>query len=255
MRGGPGAGSAGRPPARARKPRTRCGKLGIARRARLAPRTFRNALPSDLALALPLRGLVIGFTIAMAVGPITLLVIRRTIDHGGIYGFTSGLGVAAADATYGGIAAFGLTAVTALLVSAHTLLGILGGAIIVLIGLRTMRARPTGAAQDAARPGLLGAFASIYGLTMTNPLTIILYAGVFAAIGLGAGGGFVDAAILTLAVLVGSTLWWVVLCGIVAWVRGRISPDVLLWVNRISGAALVAFGALAVLGAVAPGTA
>ena len=197
-------------------------------------------------LALPLRGLVIGFTIAAAVGPITLLVIRRTVDHGGVYGFASGLGVATADATYGGIAAFGLTALTGLLVSGQLLLGIVGGAVIVLLGIRTMLARPSGPAIDAERPGLVGGFASIYALTMTNPLTIVLYAGVFAGIGLAAGSSYADAAILTLAVWVGSALWWVVLCSVVAWVRGRVSANALLWVNRISGAALVVFGILAI---------
>ena len=201
----------------------------------------------ELALPLPIRGLIIGFTIAAAVGPITLLVIRRTIDHGGIYGFASGLGVATADATYGGIAAFGLTAVTTVLVSSHVLLGIVGGAIIVVIGLRTIVARPSGPATDAERPGVVGAFASIYGLTMTNPLTIVLYAGVFAGIGLAAGSSFLDAAILTLAVWLGSALWWVCLCAPVAWLRERVSTRILLWVNRVSGAALVAFGVIAVV--------
>ena len=203
----------------------------------------------ELALPLPIRGLIIGFTIAMAVGPITLLVIRRTIDHGGVYGFASGLGVATADATYGGVAAFGLTAITSVLVASHTVLGIVGGVIIALIGLRTMLARPTGPAVDAERPGLIGAFASIYALTMTNPLTIVLYAGVFAGIGLSAGAGFVDALVLTLAVWLGSTLWWVVLCTPVAWLRERVSTGILLWVNRLSGAALVLFGGFAVFGA------
>src|SRR3954451_2935642 len=88
------------------------GRLGLTR----APERAIDA-PVELALALPIRGLVIGFTIAAAVGPITLLVVRRTIDHGGVYGFAAGLGVASADATYGAIAAFGLTAITSLLVS------------------------------------------------------------------------------------------------------------------------------------------
>ncbi|HEX3264489.1 MAG TPA: LysE family transporter [Candidatus Limnocylindrales bacterium] len=200
-------------------------------------------------LSLPLRSLLIGFTIAMAVGPITLLVVRRTIEHGGVYGLVSGLGVAAADATYGGVAAFGLAALTTLLVSVHALLGLVGGAVIVLIGLRTIRTRPIDPAAEAERPGLVGAFASIYALTMTNPLTIVLYAGVFAAIGLGVGGGFLDAAVATAAILLGSGLWWVVLCAVVAWVRGRVSATALLWVNRVSGAALVAFGVLALLAA------
>ena len=200
-----------------------------------------------LDLSIPIRGFIFGLTIAAAVGPITLLVIRRTIDHGGIYGFASGLGVALADATYGGIAAFGLTAVTALLVSGHTLLGLIGGGIIVILGLRTIFAPPPHAATDHERPGLVGAFASIYALTMTNPLTIILYAGVFASMGLTGNASFVDAAAVTLGVWLGSTAWWVILCSFLAWVRGRVSTRAMLWVNRLSGAALVVFGALAIV--------
>jgi threonine/homoserine/homoserine lactone efflux protein len=200
-------------------------------------------------LPLPIRGFVVGLTIAAAVGPITLLVIRRTIAHGGLYGFASGLGVAAADATYAGVAAFGLTAITSVLVSGHVLLGLVGGAVIAFMGLRTMRARPSGPAADTERPGMTGAFASIYALTMTNPLTIVLYAGVFAGIGLVAGSSFLDAGIVTLAAWLGSTAWWVILCAIVGWARGRVSTTALLWVNRISGAALVVFGVVAILGA------
>lgn len=199
-------------------------------------------------LPLPLRGLIVGFTIAAAVGPITLLVIRRTIAHGGRYGFASGLGVATADASYAAVAAFGLTAITSVLVSGHVLLGVVGGAVIAIMGLRTMAARPTGPATDAERPGMVGAFASIYALTMTNPLTIVLYAGVFAGIGLVAGSSFVDAAVLTLAAWLGSTAWWVILCSIVGWARGRVSTTALLWVNRISGAALVVLGVYAIVG-------
>jgi threonine/homoserine/homoserine lactone efflux protein len=205
----------------------------------------------ELELPLALRGLVLGLTIAAAVGPITLLVIRRTIDHGGVYGFGSGLGVAAADGTYAAIAAFGLTAITSLLLSAHTLLGVLGGAVIAIVGARTILSRPAEAAPDLARPGLVGAALSMFGLTMTNPLTIILYASVFAGIGLAASASFVDAAVLTLAVLAGSTLWWAILCSVVAWVRERVSTTALLWVNRISGAALVLFGVTAIVSAFA----
>jgi threonine/homoserine/homoserine lactone efflux protein len=203
----------------------------------------------DLALPLPIRGLIIGFTIAAAVGPISLLVIRRTIEHGGTYGFASGLGVATADATYGAIAAFGLTAVTSVLVSGKLLLGIVGGVIIALLGVRTMLSRPGEVAREAERPGLAGAFASIYALTMTNPMTILSFAAVFAALGLAVDASFLDAATLTLGVWAGSTLWWVVLTGIVTWLRERVSTRVLLWVNRISGAALVIFGIVAVAAA------
>lgn len=205
----------------------------------------------ELALPLPIRGLIIGFTIAAAVGPISFLVIRRTIEHGGIYGFASGLGVATADASYGAIAAFGLTAVTAVLVSGKLVLGIVGGAIIALLGVRTMLSRPGAVARDAVRPGLPGAFASIYALTMTNPMTILSFAAVFAALGLAVGASFLDATVLTLGVWAGSTLWWIVLTAIVTSLRERVSTGALVWVNRTSGAALVAFGIVAVAVALA----
>lgn len=201
---------------------------------------------------LPLRSLIIGFTIAATVGPITLLVVRRTIEHGRVYGLASGLGVAMADASYAGIAAFGLTAVTSLLVSGRVLLGVVGGIVIVLLGIRIMRTRPAGVARDVERPGLLGAFASIYGLTMTNPLTILIFAAVFAGLGFASGSSYVDAAIITLSVWAGSALWWVVLTGVVAWARERVSTRALVWVNRVSGAALVVFGAFAVIAVLRP---
>jgi threonine/homoserine/homoserine lactone efflux protein len=195
------------------------------------------------------RGLAVGFTIAAAVGPISLLTIRRTIAHGRVYGLVSGLGVASADASYGAVAAFGLTAITAVLVGARTALALVGGAFLVWLAIRTIRARPAeGAAETEERPGLPAAFLSIYGLTMTNPMTILSFAGIFAGLGL-AGRGGLDAALLTLGVFLGSSLWWVVLTAVVGRLRGRITPRVLVWINRISGSVLLGFGAVAILAA------
>jgi threonine/homoserine/homoserine lactone efflux protein len=193
------------------------------------------------------RGLAVGFTVAAAVGPISLLTIRRTIAHGRLYGLVSGLGVASADASYGAIAAFGLTAVTSVLVGARTILALVGGAFLVWLAIRTICARPAETAAGADdRPGLATAFLSIYGLTMTNPMTILSFAGIFAGLGL-AGRGGADAAFLTLGVLLGSSLWWVVLAVVVGRLRGRITPVALTWINRVSGAVLLAFGVVAIL--------
>ena len=130
--------------------------------------------------------------------------------------------------------------------SGKLVLGVVGGVIIAVLGVRTMLSRPGEVARDTERPGLAGAFGSIYALTMTNPMTIVSFAAVFAGLGLSVGSSFLDAAVLTLAVWAGSALWWVVLTSIVAWLRERVSTGVLLWVNRVSGAALVAFGIVAV---------
>ena len=121
-------------------------------------------------LSFLLRGFAIGFNVAVGVGPITLLTIRRTLAHGRVYGLASGLGVASADASYGAIAAFGLTALTAVLVGARTLLAFVGGLFLVWLGARTVLAPPPDqAASVRERPGLLGAAISIYGLRGFGP--------------------------------------------------------------------------------------
>ena len=99
-------------------------------------------------LDLFLRGLAIGFAVAFALGPIGLLVIRRTIDRGWRYGFLSGTGVATADATYAAIAAFGLTAVTEVLLGIDRWLGIVGGLVLLLLA----HARPARGDEPTASP-------------------------------------------------------------------------------------------------------
>jgi len=202
------------------------------------------------------RGLVIGFTVAMAVGPMSLLTMRRTIAHGRLYGLVSGLGIATADASYGAVAAFGLTAVTAVLVGARTALGVAGGAFLIWLGARTIvdRAVATAAAAAAGsdRPGLPAAWLSIYGLTMTNPMTILSFAAIFAGFGL-AGGSLLEAALLTIGVFVGSSLWWIALTSVVGRLRTRLTPAVLISINRASGMALLVFGVLAIAAAAGVG--
>jgi threonine/homoserine/homoserine lactone efflux protein len=194
--------------------------------------------------------LLLGFTIAATVGPISLLTIRRTLAHGRVYGLASGFGVALADSTYAAIAAFGLTAITSVLVGGRMLLGLLGGAFLVLLAVRTMTSRPTEVAVVAERPGLVAAFGSIFGLTMTNPMTILSFAGLFAGLGLTGTGG-PDAALLVAGVFLGSAAWWVILTAVVARLRARVTLGGLTWVNRISGAAILAFGVVAIVGALA----
>jgi len=217
------------------------------------------------------RGLVIGLGIAAAVGPISILTIRRTLASGFVVGFASGLGVAAADASYGAIAAFGITAVSDVLVGARRGLGLVGGLFLIWLGARTILARPArvpapdaarragvGAADGPVAPGtasgpvsarrrdLAAAFGSIYALTMTNPMTILSFAAIFAGLGV-SGSGTPGAVAVTLGVFAGSTAWWLVLVSAVTLMRVRITPAGLRAVNVGSGVIVAAFGVLALV--------
>ncbi len=210
--------------------------------------------------SLALRGLLLGFSIAAPVGPIGVLCIRRTLVDGWRFGLLSGLGAATADATYGAVAAFGLTAISTLLVSGQLWLRLIGGIFLCSLGLRTLLAKPApSAAPDAtvqsaahARNGLI-AYASTVGLTLTNPTTILSFAAIFAGLGIGSGSrSYLGAALLVLGVFAGSALWWLILSSTVAALRSRFRASAVGWVGRASGAVLLAFGLLALVSLIQP---
>ncbi len=190
-----------------------------------------------------LKGLLIGFSIAAPVGPIGALCIRRTLANGRAAGLVSGLGAATADAIYGCIAGFGLTFISSLLISQQLWLKLIGGAFLCYLGVRTLLAHPSAQAANASGAGLLGAYASTFFLTLTNPTTILSFLAVFAGLGLAsAAGSYGAAGLLVLGVFIGSALWWLLLSGGVGLLRARVTPATLVWVNRVSGIIILLFG-------------
>jgi len=192
-------------------------------------------------------GVIIGFSIAAPVGPIGVLCIRRTLADGRLQGLISGLGAATADAVYGCIAAFGLAFLSDLLIQQQLWLRIVGGIFLCLLGIRTMVAKPSKKPPDDKRIGLASAYGSTFLLTITNPMTIISFAAVFASLGLGTTtGDYGSAVLLVLSVFIGSATWWLILSGSVSLFRGKVTPERLLWINRFSGVIILVFGAVAV---------
>jgi threonine/homoserine/homoserine lactone efflux protein len=194
------------------------------------------------------RGFILGFAIAMPVGPIGLLCIQRTLNQGQLIGLVSGLGAATADAFYGAVAAFGLTLISAFLVQQQFWLGLVGGLFLCYLGVRTLLAKPAANAARAEAKGVLGAYTSTFLLTITNPVTILAFAAIFAGAGLATGGAKGWQALLIVAgVFCGSAAWWFLLSGGVALLRSRISSNVMLWVNRTAGVVIIVFGLLAIV--------
>jgi len=195
-----------------------------------------------------IRGLIIGFSIAATVGPISVLCIQRTLYKGQLYGLASGLGVATADAVYGSIAGFGLTVIATFLVSQQGWIRLIGGLFLVYLGIRTALSKPAERAAAAQANNFFGAYASTFLLTLTNPLTILSFAAVFAGLGVGgASKSYLSATIVVLGVFTGSALWWCLLTGGVSLLRGKFTAKWLLWINRISGVIIVLFGIFALL--------
>jgi threonine/homoserine/homoserine lactone efflux protein len=191
------------------------------------------------------RGLVIGFSIAAPVGPIAVLCIRRTLAHGRAAGLAVGLGAATADAVYGAVAGFGLTAVSTLLVRQQGVMRLVGGLFLCYLGVRTFLAHPAEQAARAGGAGLLGAFTATFGLTLANPMTILSFVAVFAGLGIAGAGSWREATVFVAGVFLGSALWYLLLSGTVGALRSRLDLSALRWVNRLAGVVLVVFGVTA----------
>ena len=208
-------------------------------------------------ITLLLKGLLIGLSIAATVGPMSMLCIQRTLERGRLVGMFSGLGIATADGLYALVAGLGLSAIMHLLISQQFWIRLVGGLFLFYLGLKTMLTRKVASTnsvqartkQLAALTGFIGIYLSMLLLTLANPLTILSFVVIFAGVGIGgAHAGSGNALLLVLGVFLGSVCWWLILTSAVGFIRTRLNVRLLLWINRVSGAILLAFGVIALVG-------
>lgn len=205
-------------------------------------------------IGIAIEGAVIGFMIAVPVGPAAALCLRRSITVGAMAGYMTGIGAALGDAVFGAVAAFGLSFVEQFVMRNEAWLRGLGGAILILMGWFTMRNRPRAVGDPVAddREHRLATHfhyaSSSFFITVFNPLTVMAFGAAFAGRNLaGVGASLPDAGLLVASVFVGAIAWWFILCVTAVSLRARFSTTGLLWLNRISGAVILAFGALALI--------
>ncbi|MBM3643250.1 MAG: LysE family translocator [Alphaproteobacteria bacterium] len=205
-------------------------------------------------VALAIEGAVIGFLIAVPVGPAAALCIRRSITVGALAGYVTGIGAALGDAVFGAIAAFGLGFVEAFIARHDGWLRGLGGLVLLVMGWTTMRHRPRTVGDPVADDRehrvatLLRYGSSSFFITVFNPLTMVAFGAAFAGRDLaGVGNSLPDALVLIAAVFSGALAWWFLLCVAAVSLRTRFTGAGLLWLNRISGAVILAFGFVALI--------
>lgn len=191
-------------------------------------------------LELFLASLLIGLSIAAPVGPIGLLTIQRSLEHGPRAGLATGLGAAAADAVYGALGAYGVRWLIDALVAARVPLALFGAAFLLWMAWGLLRAPVAAqAARTAPARGPLQFFAGTFVLTLSNPATILSFVAIFGAMAGRAASG--SPALMVLGVLLGSALWWLALSSIVGRLRERFDARWRRRVNLASAAVLAAF--------------
>lgn len=196
-----------------------------------------------LSVILLLKGVAIGLAIAAPTGPVAVLCIKRTLLLGLPAGVASGLGAVVGDVFYGAIAAFGVAAVSSVLLAHEQILRIVGGGFLLWLGIKLLRNPPNPDARNAVNGvGLFAYFLSSVVLTVTNPLTIIGFTAIFAGFGvMDRALTLGDGAILLAGIALGAALWWLSLAAFASLFRRRLDAEHLTWLNRISGGLMLIF--------------
>lgn len=192
-------------------------------------------------------GVAIGMAVAAPIGPVNLIVIRRTLRRGAVTGFLSGMGAAVGDGVFAAMAGFGLTAAMDFVLRYQSILQLVGGLFLLGLGISAFFAHPHIHQEEnetISGAALARIFATTFMLTITNPATMFGFIAIFSGVaGLAAGGGdFGHAATIVASVFAGSLLWWACVSSFVSLFRHRMTDQLLEIVNRVSGGLIVSFG-------------
>lgn len=202
------------------------------------------------------RGIVIGLMVSIPLGPMGVLIIQKTLQKGALAGFVAGMGAACADLFYATAAAFGIGFVVTIIQSHELILQIVGGIFLLIVGLKIYFDNPLKQIRmkkRVSKKGLLGDFMTLFFLTVSNPVAIVVFMAVFAGASVfGEQPTFrIELFVLT-GVLVGAGLWWYTLSTLVNLFRKRFRLRVLIRINRISGFVITLLGILVILAAFEP---
>ena len=193
------------------------------------------------------KGLLIGLIFGVPAGAIGALTIGRTLEKGFFTGFLTGMGSSAADLIYSCVGVFGITVVSDFLSARQNALQVIGGILILLFGFGILCKKEPVTVQKESKGTLAFCFLSAFTTALVNPATILSFMAAFAAFGIHGGLSAEQGAALIAGILTGTLCWWLVLSGITAHFRDRITGKIYRWLNCVLGCLMTGFGMVMVV--------
>lgn len=192
-------------------------------------------------------GFVIGVLIALPIGPINFLGLQRAAERGFFGGLAAGIGIMLGDGLIALAAAFGVKAVSGALIHYRWAIQIVGGVALIASGAKLFFTRNSFRSVHDAAGASLADYAwdipKCFFLTITNPAAVLSLIAIF-----GGASTFVevatgaDAIAMTLAIMGGSFVYWLVASHLINRVRHHIDERLMTRINQTSGLILIGFG-------------
>lgn len=187
-------------------------------------------------------GVLMGFSMAVGVGPVNVLCLRNSLTHGFRAGIVSGLGAAVADTLFSAAIALGAARLADWFELHRTALQLVAALFLIVWGARVMVAVPP--ALEPLRGGAWRKqFIAAFGLTFFNPFNLAALTTVAGGLGLIDGSATLPtAATLAMAVFVGGMTWWLLICTCATASTKWFNDTGMVILNRSLGALLAAGG-------------
>ena len=188
------------------------------------------------------KGLLIGIVVSAPLGPVGVLCIQRTLNKGRWYGFVTGIGAALSDINYALITGYGMSFVFDYVNKNLFYLQLFGSVLLLAFGIYTFRSNPVRALRpvSANKGTYLHNFLTAFFVTLSNPLIIFLFIGLFARFAfVGQGVLMFEAATGYIAILTGALAWWFSITYFVNKVRARFNLRGIWMLNRVIGSIVV----------------
>lgn len=191
-----------------------------------------------------IKGIGIGILFSAPIGPVNIMCIQLAFRRGFLAGFAAGLGAVCADGLFAAMAAYGFTAISEFITGWSHQFQFVGAVVLIMFGIRIIRTHPHLDASAPAAGNMVSTALASFGMTVTNPATVLGFIAVFGSLGefAPAPGDYLGATTLVLGVLAGGSAWWFMVASLVSLVRARMTDRALELINHAAGGILVLFG-------------
>ncbi|MGQ9846667.1 MAG: LysE family translocator [Bacteroidales bacterium] len=203
-----------------------------------------------MGLILFIKGIIIGLSASIPLGPVGLICIQKTLNNKRINGVVAGIGAAFADTFFAVVAAFGISAVHNFIEKQQLFLRLSGGIILLSLGLKFFLTNPAIQIRKKHNKNnnLWADFVSVFLLALSNPITVVVFGAVFASFGvIPKESSWLDVIMLISGIFIGAMIWWVSLVSVINTFRKKFRLRRLWWMNKIMGVIIILFGLFALI--------
>ena len=207
------------------------------------------------AIEIVLKGIILGLAVSIPLGPISIIMINRTIKRGMLSGFFSGLGLATADTLLALLAGLGFTVILGFIKEERLILSVIGGVVIMAVGLKVFLTNTVKDIRNKERvnKSLWRDYYSVFVLSISNPYTIFIFVAFFSGVHI---NGNVKPELVPFflipGVLIGTISWWFFLSYFVSRFKKKIRLRMIVRVNKVAGIVIIGIGLIVVLSVFTP---